>query len=61
MAHSGSVFAIPGTAVGGGDTVTLEIIAYSGASYANAAYRGHSAAFTLSTSANNSVTAGSDG
>jgi len=30
-------------------TLTLEIIAYSGANYANAAYRGHSAPFSMPT------------
>jgi len=55
-AVAGSVFGIPGTTGNGGETVTLMIIAYNGASYAAATDRGHSAAFTLSTSANSSPT-----
>jgi len=35
----------------GGETITLEIIAYNGASYASATVRGHSAAFTMVTAA----------
>jgi len=45
---SSQTFAFPGVASGG--TVTLEMVAYSGASYASAAYRGHSAAFTMTVS-----------
>jgi len=55
-AVAGSVFGIPGTTGNGGETVTLMVIAYEGASYAAATERGHSAAFTLSTSANSSPT-----
>jgi len=51
-ALGGSVFSIPGTSGNGGETVTLMIIAYEGASYAAATERGHSTAFTLLTSAN---------
>jgi len=43
-----STFTTPGVAAGG--TITLEIIAYGGASYANANSRGHSAAFTMTVS-----------
>jgi len=45
---AGSTFTTPGVATGG--TITVEIIAYSGASYATAGYRGHSAAFTMTVS-----------
>jgi len=55
-AVAGSVFNVPGTTGNGGEVVTLEIIAYEGASYATAAFRGHSAAFQLTTSANSSPT-----
>jgi len=43
--QSGAPFQVTAGAAGG--TFTVEIIAYSGASYANAAYRGHSSAFTI--------------
>lgn len=36
-----------------GSTVTIMLIAYSGADYASAAYRGHSSAFTMTTAAGN--------
>jgi hypothetical protein len=55
-AVAGSVYNVPGTSGNGGETITLEIIAYEGASYAAATERGHSAAFTLVTSANSSPT-----
>jgi len=45
-------FAVPGTSAAGGDTVTLEVVAYNGASYAASGFRGHSAPFTLVTSVN---------
>lgn len=36
--------------LGAGSTVTMMIIAYEGSSYASAQYKGHSAAFTMTTS-----------
>lgn len=61
QALGGAVFAVPGTAATGGDTVTFVLVAYNGASYANAGYRGHSAAFTRPLSANNSPAPNSTG
>lgn len=43
--YNGTAFQVPGGAAGG--TATLEVIAYSGATYASSAYRGHSAPFTI--------------
>jgi hypothetical protein len=51
---TGSSFGIPGSLSGGGQTVTLMIVAYDGSSYLNAFDRGHSAAFTMTTTANTS-------
>jgi hypothetical protein len=48
-------FSVPGTATGGGDAVTVIAVAYAGSSYFQAPLRGHSAAFTMTTSANISV------
>jgi hypothetical protein len=48
-------FSVPGTSVDGGNTITLEMVAYSGSSYDNSSYRAHSAPFTMTTSANTSV------
>jgi hypothetical protein len=42
---AGSTFTTPGVAAGG--TITLEIVAYSGANYAASNYRGHSSVFTM--------------
>jgi len=42
---AGSTFTTPGVAAGG--TITVELIAYSGASYSAASYRGHGTAFTM--------------
>jgi len=53
-AQSGSAFNVPGTPVGGGTTVTLMIVAYNGANYASSTIRGHSASFTIVTSASSS-------
>lgn len=39
-----------------GDTITLEIVVYNGASYLNSGGRGHSAAFTMTTAAGNAPT-----
>jgi len=55
-ALGGATFGIPGTSGAGGENVTLMIIAYEGASYAAATERGHSTAFQITTSANNSTT-----
>lgn len=52
---AGSGFAVPGTAIAGGDTITLMAVAYNGASYVSSTARAHSAAFTMVTSANNSA------
>lgn len=49
-AAGGDFWAVPGTSGNGGETVTLEVVAYEGADYASAMFRGHSAAFTVSTS-----------
>lgn len=40
---------VPGTSASGGDTITLIIVAYRGATYTSATDRSHSAAFTLVT------------
>jgi len=45
---SGQTYAFAGVAAN--STVTLEMVAYNGASYAASAYRGHSAAFTMTVS-----------
>jgi len=52
--YSGSAFVVSGTASAGGDLITLMITAYNGVDYASSVNRGHSAAFTLTTSANSS-------
>jgi len=52
---AGSTFLIPGTLPTGGSTVTLMIVAYSGATYNASNYRGHSAAFTVTTTAFNAT------
>ena len=54
QAKASSSFIVPGTAAGGGDTITVMLIAYNGATYASSGYRGHSTAFTMTTSAGNS-------
>jgi len=51
---SSGFFAVPGTAIGGGTTITLEIVAYNGADYASSTFRGHSAAFTMAVSSSSS-------
>jgi len=51
---SGGFFAVPGTSAAGGTTITLEVVAYNGATYANSTYRGHSAAFTMAVSSSSS-------
>ena len=48
---SAANFYIPGSDPNGGQTWTLMLIAYEGSSYASAPYRGHSAAFTVTTAA----------
>jgi len=53
-AKASSTFIVPGTAAGGGDTITVMLVAYNGADYLSSGYRGHSTAFTLTTSAGNS-------
>lgn len=45
-------YAVPGTAAGGGNVVTMMLVAYNGATYDSSTYRGHSAAFQLTTTAN---------
>jgi hypothetical protein len=51
QALGGGAYNIPGSDPNGGQTWTLMIVAYEGASYQNATYRGHSGAFILNTSA----------
>jgi len=50
QALAGAAWGVPGTSGNGGETVTLVIVAYEGASYSAAQFRGHSAAFQLQTS-----------
>lgn len=52
---AGNYFQVPGTTVPGG-TLTVMAVAYSGSSYDNATYRGHSTAFTLVTGNSTSPT-----
>jgi len=51
----GSAWGIPGSSALGGQTYTLEIVAYSGATYASSNFRGHSTAFQVTTSANTAI------
>ena len=51
----GNAWRIPGSSPTGGQTYTLEIVAYSGADYASSSFRGHSAAFQVVTSANTAI------
>ncbi len=51
---AGTVFLVPGTSSAGGDTITLELLAFSGATYDSSLYRGHSAAFTIVTTSSGS-------
>jgi hypothetical protein len=51
QAIGNGAFNVPGSDPNGGQVWTLMIVAYEGASYNAAAYRGHSAAFTLTLSA----------
>lgn len=53
-AKASSSFIVPGTAQGGGDTITVMLVAYNGADYLSSGFRGHSSAFTMTTSAGNS-------
>jgi PEP-CTERM motif len=53
-AAAGAAWAVPGTSGNGGETITLIIVAYEGASYGAASHRGHSNAFIMATSANTS-------
>ena len=46
-------FMVPGT--GAGDTVTIELIAYNGSTYADSLIRGHSDPFTMIAKANTAV------
>lgn len=48
-----SPFMVPGAAAG--DTVTIELIAYNGATYADSQIRGHSDPFTMTAKANTAV------
>jgi len=52
----GNAWGIPGSLATGGQTYTLEIVAYSGADYASSGFRGHSGSFQVVTSANTSNT-----
>jgi len=51
QALGNGAFAVPGSDPNGGQVWTLMIVAYEGASYNAALYRGHSAAFNLTLSA----------
>lgn len=51
---AGAGFLIDPAGPAGGATFTVVLVAYNGASYADSLYRGHSAAFTIATSANTS-------
>ena len=51
---TGSFFMVPGTASAGGDLITLMVVAYDGPNYLTSIARGHSAAFTMTTTANSS-------
>lgn len=56
QALANGAFNVPGSNAAGGDVWTLMIVAYEGASYNTASYRGHSAAFTLTLSASSNPT-----
>jgi len=61
-AYGASAWLVPITpGPSGGATLTLELIAYEGASYASALYRGHSAPFTILTSDTSSPTPNTTG
>jgi hypothetical protein len=60
-AFASSYYQVAGTAFAGGDTITVMVIAYSGANYASASWRAHSAAFTMTTSAGNSASPNATG
>lgn len=53
-AQAGGVFVVPGTSAGGGTTITVMTVGYSGSDYASSLFRGHSTPYTLAVSANNS-------
>ncbi|MFZ0825785.1 MAG: PEP-CTERM sorting domain-containing protein [Verrucomicrobiia bacterium] len=53
-AMAGAAFTVPGTSAAGGNLITLMITAYNGFSYLSSFDRGHSTAFTLTTSAESS-------
>lgn len=55
-AFLGNFWGIPGSSAAGGQTYTLEVAVYNGASYASSSIVGHSEAFTMTTSANSSTT-----
>jgi len=44
-------FVVPGTSSSGGEVIALVLVAYNGANYLSTLYRGHSTAFTMTTSA----------
>lgn len=48
----GNTFAVPGTSVAGGQTITLELSVYNGPSYDTSTIRSHDEAFTMITTAN---------
>jgi hypothetical protein len=55
-AYANDAYNVPGTVATGGTTVTFEIVAYNGSTYANSTDRGHSVAFQLVTSDSSSPT-----
>jgi len=56
QALAGATFNIPGSDPNGGQVWTFMIVAYEGANYASALYRGHSGAFVLTTAGQLSTT-----
>jgi hypothetical protein len=49
---NGVPFLVPGTSLGGGDTITIVAVAYTGSSYTTANWRSHSNAFLMTTASN---------
>jgi hypothetical protein len=45
----GNEFAVTGTSINGGDTITVMVVAYNGATFGSALGRGHSPPFTMVT------------
>jgi hypothetical protein len=60
-ALGGSFFAVPGTSGNGGELITVMITAYNGGDYLSSLIRGHSQAFTMTTSSSTSPAANAIG